>query len=115
MNSECTNPVNIGSPYEGSILSWAKLIVEVVDEVLISMSGGDPAVLEGRKRSEFVFKPMPEDDPPRRQADTTRAQEILGWQPSWAVREGIKETARSFIESEVIEIDLQSALKGKAV
>lgn len=113
MNSECTNPVNIGSPYEGTILSWAKLIVDVVDEVLVAMSGGDPSVLHGRKRSQFVFKPMPEDDPPRRQADTTRAQEVLGWQPSWSVRDGIKETARSFLESEVIDIDLRLAIRGR--
>ena len=115
MNSEHAGPINIGSPYEGSIISWAQLIVETVDEVLIDQSGGDPAVLLDRQRSQFVFMPMPEDDPPRRQADTTKAKELLGWHPSWTVKAGLKETVRSFLESGIIEIDLQSAIRGKSL
>lgn len=110
MNSEYTEPVNIGSPYEGTILSWAELIVSVVDEVLVEISGGDKSILQGRKRSKMVFKPMPEDDPPRRQADTTRANAVLGWAPAWTVKEGLKETVRSFIESDVIDLDFQTAI-----
>lgn len=112
MNSPCTEPVNIGSPYEGTILSWAELIVNVVDEVLVEMCGGDKTILAKRQRSKMVFKPMPEDDPPRRQADTARANAYLGWGPAWTVREGLKETVRSFIESDVVELDLKAALGG---
>lgn len=112
MNSDVTTPVNIGSPYEGSILKWAHLIVEVVDEVLVELSGGEPQSIAYRKRSQMVFKPMPEDDPPRRQADTTRAKEELGWHPTWSVRDGLKETVKSFLQSDTIGIDLETALKG---
>lgn len=110
MNSEYTEPVNIGSPFEGTILSWAELIVSVVDEVLVEMCGGDKSILKKRRRSKMTFKPMPEDDPPRRQADTTRADAVLGWAPSWTVKEGLKETVRSFIESDIIDLDLKAAL-----
>ena len=114
MNSEHVGPINIGSPYEGSILSWAQLIVETVDEVLIELSGGDTSILENRQRSKFIFMPMPEDDPPRRQADTTKAKDLLGWHPSWSVKQGLKETVRSFLESDTIELDLPLAIRGKA-
>ena len=113
MNSDVTTPVNIGSPYEGTILKWAHLIIEVVDEVLIELAGGDPSVLANRKRSQMVFKPMPEDDPPRRQADTTRAKEELGWHPVWSVKDGLKETVKSFLQSDAIGVDLEAALRGK--
>lgn len=113
MNGEHEGPINIGSPYEGSILSWAQLVIETVDEVLIELSGCGPSALAGRRASRFVFKPMPEDDPPRRQADTAKAKELLGWQPQWSVKEGLKETVRSFLESDNIDIDLPTALKGR--
>jgi len=58
----------------------------------------------------MVFKPMPEDDPPRRQADTGRANAVLGWSPSWTVTEGLKETVKSFIESDLIDLDIKAAL-----
>lgn len=111
MNSDYTEPVNIGSPFEGTILSWAQLIVSVVDDVLVEISGGDRSILDKRRRSKMVFKPMPEDDPPRRQADTTRADAVLGWAPAWTVKEGLKETVRSFIESDVIDLDLKATLR----
>lgn len=114
MNSDVTTPVNIGSPYEGTILKWANLIVDVVDEVLIELSGGNPLAIASRKKSEMVFKPMPEDDPPRRQADTTRAKEELGWHPVWSVRDGLKETVKSFLQSDTIGVDLDTALRGRS-
>lgn len=112
MNSDYTEPVNIGSPYEGTIRSWAELIIQLVDEVLLELSGGDTNALKTRQRSTLVFKPMPEDDPPRRQADTARAKEVLGWEPRWQVKDGLKETIRSFIDSDSIDISLDSAIRG---
>lgn len=113
MNSDCTEPVNIGSPYEGTILSWAELILSVVDECLVALSGGDASVLSKRQRSKFVFKPMPADDPPRRQADTTRAKEVLGWHPNWEVKEGLREVVRSMLEDPNVDIDLEGAIVGQ--
>lgn len=126
MNSDCTEPINIGSPYEGSILKWAELTLDVVDEVLVSLSSSSSSssiatksgisnsqdILRNRRRSQFVFKPMPEDDPPRRQADTTKAKQILDWHPAWEVREGLRETVKSMLEDPNVDVDLESAIRG---
>jgi UDP-glucuronate decarboxylase len=74
MNSpeDVTGPVNLGNPEEYSMLDLAKLIIELTGSA-----------------SEIVHKPLPADDPTRRRPDITKAKEILGWQPSTPVKEGI--------------------------
>jgi UDP-glucuronate decarboxylase len=74
MNSseDVTGPINLGNPEEYSMLDLAKLIIE----------------LTGSK-SQIVHKPLPQDDPTRRRPDITKAKEILGWQPTTPVRQGI--------------------------
>jgi UDP-glucuronate decarboxylase len=74
MNSpeDVTGPVNLGNPEEYSMLDLAKLIIELTSSA-----------------SEIVHKPLPQDDPTRRRPDITKAKEILGWQPSTPVKEGI--------------------------
>jgi len=37
---------------------------------------------------------MPVDDPQRRRADTSRAKEVLQWQPQYGVREGVREMVK---------------------
>lgn len=39
---------------------------------------------------------MPQDDPQRRRADTTRAKESLGWQPQFTVSDGVEEMVRYY-------------------
>ncbi|MFZ0380477.1 MAG: UDP-glucuronic acid decarboxylase family protein [Solirubrobacteraceae bacterium] len=69
------NPVNIGNPNEFTLLELAKTVIEV--------SGA---------RSEIVFEPLPTDDPQVRQPDITLAREILGWEPTVSLREGLERT-----------------------
>ena len=60
-------PVNLGNPVEISIKQLAGEILELTGN-----------------RSCLTYQPLPigfEDDPKVRRPDTTRAQEILGWQP----------------------------------
>jgi UDP-glucuronate decarboxylase len=47
--------------------------------------------VENPTRVNIVHKDMPVDDPQRRRADTSRAKEVLQWQPQWNVRQGVKE------------------------
>jgi len=54
-------PVNLGNPKEFSILELSKKVID----------------LTGSK-SKIVFKPLPQDDPMRRQQDITLAKERLG-------------------------------------
>jgi len=72
-------PVNIGNPYEMTVLEFAKKIIEMT-----------------KSRSEIVFKPLPEDDPQVRQPDITKARTILGWEPKVKLEEGLVKTIEYF-------------------
>lgn len=65
-------PVNIGNPEEFTLLELAEMVVE----------------LTGSK-SEIVFEALPVNDPQQRRPDITRAREILGWEPTIELREGL--------------------------
>jgi dTDP-glucose 4,6-dehydratase len=69
------NPVNIGNPDEYTLLELAKAVVEVTDS-----------------RSEIVFEALPTDDPQVRQPDISLAREILAWEPTVSLREGLRRT-----------------------
>jgi len=68
-------PVNIGNPDEFTLLELAKTVIEVTGS-----------------RSEIVYEALPTDDPQVRQPDITLAREILGWEPSISLREGLTRT-----------------------
>lgn len=74
-----TGPVNLGNPGEFTIKELAETVIEMT---------GSKAVIE--------YKPLPENDPTRRRPDISLAKERLGWQPSIALREGLKETIAYF-------------------
>ena len=69
------DPVNIGNPDEYTLLELAELVIE--------MTGS---------KSEIVFEALPTDDPKVRQPDITLAREILGWEPTVDLREGLRRT-----------------------
>jgi dTDP-glucose 4,6-dehydratase len=73
--SDVHDPVNIGNPHEMTLLEMAETVVELTG------SG-----------SEIVFEALPVDDPKVRQPDTTRARELLGWEPEVDLREGLAKT-----------------------
>lgn len=90
MNSNESRPVNIGNSDEFTIGEFAELVREIVEKVQ-QEDGVTPA-----RRVEIIHKPIPTDDPKRRRPDTTRAKEILEWQPRWTVRMGLEEMVRYF-------------------
>jgi len=73
--SDYTQPLNIGNPDEISLNDFA--------EEIIQLSGTDKKI---------VYKPLPTDDPKKRQPDITKAKEVLGWQPTIGRKEGLKIT-----------------------
>jgi UDP-glucuronate decarboxylase len=79
MNSECTDPVNLGNPGEYTILQLATIIQKMVDPT-----------------SEVIFNPLPLDDPRRRQPDIARAMKWLDWQPTVPLDEGLTRTIADF-------------------
>ena len=83
MESDCTEPVNLGNPEEFTVLEFADMVLEIVGNT-------------GRPASNIVMKDGLIDDPKRRRPDISRAKEILGWQPRWNVRKGLLETVEYF-------------------
>jgi UDP-glucuronate decarboxylase len=74
-----TGPINIGNPSEFTMLELAELVLKLV--------GG---------RSKLVFRPLPSDDPRQRQPDISLAKSKLGWGPTIALEDGLKETIAYF-------------------
>jgi dTDP-glucose 4,6-dehydratase len=68
-------PVNIGNPNEFTLLELAETVIEVTGS-----------------KSEIVFEALPTDDPQVRQPDISLAREILGWEPTVALRDGLSKT-----------------------
>jgi nucleoside-diphosphate-sugar epimerase len=46
--------------------------------------------------SDTIFKPLPEDDPKQRRPDITKAQKMLGWNPTVKLDTGLRETIEWF-------------------
>jgi UDP-glucuronate decarboxylase len=72
-------PVNLGNPTEISILELAESVLKLTSS-----------------KSKIAFKPLPPDDPRKRQPDITLAKEKLNWQPVTPLEEGLKETIQYF-------------------
>jgi dTDP-glucose 4,6-dehydratase len=68
-------PVNIGNPDEFTLLELAETVIEVTGS-----------------RSEIVYEALPTDDPKQRRPDISRARDLLGWEPTVKLREGLQRT-----------------------
>ncbi len=78
--SDYALPVNIGNPVEITVLELAKEII---------------AMVPGTK-STIDYRDLPQDDPKRRKPDITKAQTILGWNPTVDRAEGLERTLEYF-------------------
>ncbi|NIR42502.1 MAG: SDR family oxidoreductase [Gemmatimonadetes bacterium] len=78
-NSEETQPVNVGNPNEFTIKQLADVMIELT---------GLKAGIERR--------PLPVDDPRVRQPDISQARELLGWEPTVELRDGLLQTIDYF-------------------
>jgi dTDP-glucose 4,6-dehydratase len=79
MESGAHDPVNLGNPYEMTLLELAKRIIRLAGSA-----------------SSIVFQPLPVDDPKIRQPDISRARRLLGWEPTVDVDEGLRRTIEWF-------------------
>jgi UDP-glucuronate decarboxylase len=76
---DVTGPMNIGNPTEFTMLALASLVIELTGS-----------------RSRIVHRPLPEDDPRQRRPDISKADELLGWAPKTALRDGLIQTIEYF-------------------
>jgi len=77
--TEVTGPINIGNPGEFSIQQLASLIIDITGS-----------------RSKIVSRPLPPDDPRQRRPDIDKAKELLAWEPTVPLREGLSRTIAYF-------------------
>jgi dTDP-glucose 4,6-dehydratase len=66
-------PVNIGNPSEFTLNELAETVLRVTGA-----------------KSEIVHEALPVDDPQVRQPDITRAKQLLGWEPTIELAEGLR-------------------------
>ncbi|MCS7260977.1 MAG: SDR family oxidoreductase [Anaerolineae bacterium] len=83
LESDVTEPVNLGNPEEMSILEFAHKI--------IALSGSRSSVVLVQPQDARV-----RDDPKMRRPDITRARTLLGWQPQVSLEEGLRRTIEWF-------------------
>jgi len=80
MNCEgLTGPVNMGNPGEFTIKDLAEEVLRLT-----------------RSKSVIERRPLPVDDPTRRQPDISLAREKLGWEPKVPLAEGLAKTVDYF-------------------
>ncbi len=73
--------INIGNPEEHTILEFANMIIDLVES-----------------ESKIIFQPLWADDPSNRCPDITKAKEILGWEPTVPLKEGLLRTIFYFFK-----------------
>ncbi len=78
-SNNLTGPVNLGNPVETTVLALAQKIIAMIGS-----------------KSRIVFHPLPQDDPTQRCPDISIAREALGWEPSVALDDGLRNTIDYF-------------------
>ncbi len=78
-DASVTGPVNLGNPGEFTMLELAELVIELTGST-----------------SKLVHMPLPQDDPKQRKPDNSRAKELLGWDVSVPLRDGLGKTIDHF-------------------
>ena len=78
-NNNFIGPINIGNPHEISMNRLASTILRLTNS-----------------KSQIIFKDLPEDDPKRRNPDTTLAKNELNWSPKYDLDEGLIKTIKYF-------------------
>ncbi|MDR1742753.1 MAG: SDR family oxidoreductase [Dysgonamonadaceae bacterium] len=72
-------PVNIGNPGEFTMLELAEKVIQLT-----------------HSKSKITFLPLPQDDPKQRQPDISLAKQVLNWQPTVKLDEGLLKTIEHF-------------------
>jgi UDP-glucuronate decarboxylase len=79
---EFSGPVNLGNPSEFTVGELAEKIIDLVGS-----------------KSKLSYHPLPDDDPVQRRPDITLAGNVLDWQPTVSLEDGLKKTITYFKRS----------------
>ena len=77
--SDYVYPVNVGNPEEITIKQFGEEIIRLTGTT-----------------QKIIYKELPQDDPKQRKPDITRAQKILGWDPTIQLHQGLTSTVAYF-------------------
>ncbi len=69
---EIIGPINLGNPGEFTMLELAQKVIQKTGT-----------------KSNIVFRALPQDDPRQRKPDISKARELLDWQPSTTLDQGL--------------------------
>lgn len=73
MDGPHIGPFNIGNPGEFTMKELADMVIKVVNP-----------------KATITYKENTADDPSRRKPDITKARELLGWEPTVKLEDGLK-------------------------
>lgn len=73
MDGPHLGPFNIGNPGEFTMKELADMVIKVVNP-----------------QATITYKENTADDPSRRKPDITKARELLGWEPTVKLEDGLK-------------------------
>jgi UDP-glucuronate decarboxylase len=76
---DVVGPINLGNSGEFTIRQLAEMVIDLTGSA-----------------SKIVHRPLPSDDPRQRKPDISRAQELLNWQPTVPLRDGLIKTIGYF-------------------
>ena len=72
-------PINLGNPVEYKIVDLAKIIIELT-----------------KSKSKVIKKDLPVDDPMRRKPDISMAKDLIDWEPTTDLKDGLEQTIDYF-------------------
>ncbi len=79
-NNQTIGPINIGNPNEMTVSNLANIIKSMCPNT----------------KSSIIYKDLPSDDPVKRRPDITKANELIGWQPTTNLDLGLEKTIEYF-------------------
>ena len=88
LDSDYNLPVNVGNPGEFTMRELAELVIE--------LTGSSSEIIS------VALPPERDGDPSQRKPDITLANEILGWEPTISLHDGLQRMIKHFIEVEGI-------------
>lgn len=78
-------PINLGNPGEFTIKELAQKVIKFTNS-----------------NSKIIYMPLPKDDPRQRKPDISKAKELLNWEPTIKLDQGLKRTI-NFFEMKTLE------------
>ena len=78
-STDITGPINLGNPVEFTMLQLAEEVIRLTNS-----------------NSKISFHELPQDDPKQRRPDISKAKQLLNWEPSVELSDGLRRTIEEF-------------------